>query len=229
MGKNSKARREAKNAGRADLAGARERAKRESQERAQAKALVEERFAREQALKTRIREHAARDDPAILQELDAEIGPAWVYMALRHGSIPHLLNLAMAAKCLSFFIKAVAREAGPRIAKKSLDDPDNILYALLDGVFHLDLLAVRLGAGDPRQEEIRDAIRGLFQHLPPEGIEYLKKSLIGNVIKDHFEHVLGERFAQSETLDIINAIGDAGLPKEGEPERRRPPGPRDGL
>lgn len=192
MGKKAKARREAKDTERSGRAEAREQAKEELKR----ETFFKEQIARSQEAARSIREYADKDDPALLQQFDATLGPAWVCMPLIFGSIPQILQAAMAAKCLSFFIKAVAREAGPRIAKKRLGDPDDILDALLDGVVQLDALAIRLKADDPRQEEIRDAIRSLFQHLPPESIEYLKRNFIGTASKDHFKHIEEERASE---------------------------------
>lgn len=171
-----------------------------------------------------------RDDPAGLLALAAVNGRRWLLRSLPDGppSFPYRLAKEKAARCLAAYIDLAAQETKAWLDDEEADEDDvQDVLRLADGFFALAAMALVFSRdGDPHPaQEIREAIASVFENLRDD-MDMLAdfKERLPPVIRDDWDFVARERLADEESEDLWRAIGDAGLPKEGEPEAEKEPG-----
>ena len=169
-----------------------------------------------------------RDDPGYLREIVERYGRQGLFRLMPNVPIPFPVLLAQekAARCLAAYVEIVAQEAKARIDEGGGDDSQAFRW-LGDGFFALSTLALAFSKdGLPHPaKEIREAIASVFEHVGDvEGILGLLKERLHPLVQDDWAFVARERLADEEAEDLLRAIGDAGLPKEGGPEAEKEPG-----
>jgi hypothetical protein len=163
-----------------------------------------------------------QDDPNSLRIIAAIHGRPWLLLdGLPGGKMPFAFAASGAkkARCLAAYIDIAAQEVGLRVTEeKPSDETKRIIERLSEGVVGLSLLAMAFNADQEPlpTKEIRQAISSLFDHLPDELLD-LQEPTISPLIHDDWAYLKRERAALAERPDIEKAIGDAGLPKDGEP------------
>lgn len=173
-----------------------------------------------------------KDDPTMIRRLAEEMGPAWLMTKIstkisgKPFPFAASLALAKAPKCLA----ALIEETAPRAREAANVDPHtaetaSIAKSFAESVQSLSFLAATCERdGEPHPSEpIRRALGSLFDWFPDDILEVYEARL-HPLVRDDWSFVERNRLAGEESEALLGAIGDAGIPKAGEPEREKQPG-----
>lgn len=178
-------------------------------------------------LSVRLAEAAANDDPAGLLQVAAITGPAWLLTkAPTQIPFPLALALARAPRCLAALIGAAASEAGEAMGEDPMSaEGAALIKGFAEAVQSLSFIAAAFESDNlPHPADpIRAALGSLFDHFQPDDRD-LFRARLHTLVQDDWDFVAREHLADEETADLLRAIGDAGIPKAGEPQPEKEPG-----